>query len=141
MPEYCGTLPEVIAKSHRAPSAKSGVWEDTRMLKSARGDCASRAGLVGTNDARIRVELCLNSLLVTAGPQRKKWGLGGYADAKVCFRGLCLRRRACGCKPCVNTVWNDDFTRVTDIATVLKSLLDSSIPRQFLDMLDMLDSF
>ena len=30
---------------------------------------------------------------------------------------------------------------MTDIATVFKSLLDSSIPRQFLDMLDMLDSF
>ena len=29
-----------------------------------------------------------------------------------------------------------NFARVTDIATVLKSLLDSSIPRQFLDMLD-----
>ena len=34
-----------------------------------------------------------------------------------------------------------NFARVTDIATVFKSLLDSSIPRQFLDMLDMLDSF
>ena len=29
-----------------------------------------------------------------------------------------------------------NFARVTNIATVLKSLLDSSIPRQFLDMLD-----
>ena len=28
-----------------------------------------------------------------------------------------------------------NFARVTDIATVLKSLLDSSIPRQFLDLL------
>ena len=34
-----------------------------------------------------------------------------------------------------------NFARVTNIATVLKSLLDSSIPRQFFDMLDMLDSF
>ena len=34
-----------------------------------------------------------------------------------------------------------NFARVTDIATVFKSLLNSSIPRQFLDMLDMLDSF
>ena len=29
-----------------------------------------------------------------------------------------------------------NFARVTDIATVLKSLLDSSIPRQFLDLLE-----
>ena len=34
-----------------------------------------------------------------------------------------------------------DNARVTDIATVFKSLLDTLIPRQFLDMLDMLDSF
>ena len=42
-----------------------------------------------------------------------------------------------------------NFARVTDIATVLKSLLDrqfdtstvSRYARQFLDMLDMLDSF
>ena len=38
MPEYDGTLPVVIA-SHVGPlpqkCQKEGVWEDTRMLKSA----------------------------------------------------------------------------------------------------------
>ena len=82
MPEYGGTLPKLIASHGRPLSAKSGVWEDTRMLKFASGGCASGGGLVG--------DMCLQY----------------------------------------------NFARVTDIATVLKSLLDSSIPRQFLDMLD-----
>ena len=82
------------------------------------------------------MELCLNSLQVTAGPPSKKWGLGGYADAKSpagdCASGL-------GLVHANHVLIQYNFARVTDIATVLKSLLDSSIPRQFLDMLDMLD--
>ena len=35
---------------------------------------------------------------------KKRRGLGGYADAKVCFRGLCLKSRARGCKPSPNTM-------------------------------------
>ena len=31
-------------------------------------------------------------------------GLGGYADAKVRLRRLCLKSRARGCKPCPNTM-------------------------------------
>ena len=51
--------------------------------------------------------------------------MGGYV-AKVRLRGLCLK----------GLVGNHVLihARVTDIATVFKSLLDSSIPRQFLDM-------
>ena len=40
MPEYGGTLAELIASHLRllkCPRKKEGVWEDTRMLKSARG--------------------------------------------------------------------------------------------------------
>ena len=37
-------------------------------------------------------------------PTSKRRGLGGYADAKVRLRGLCLRGRARGCKPCPNTM-------------------------------------
>ena len=52
MPEYDGTLPVVIA-SYVGPlpqkCQKEGVWEDTRMLKSASGDCASEIGLEGVN--------------------------------------------------------------------------------------------
>ena len=54
LPEYGGTLAELIASHLRllkCPRKKEGVWEDTRMLKSARGDCASRVGLGGANDA------------------------------------------------------------------------------------------
>ena len=111
--------------------------------------------------------------------------MGGYADAKVRLRGLCLKRRAWGSNH-AQIRWNFDqsacksrqaptpkrlkrrglgeyadakspagdcasglglvhanhvliqynFARVTDIATVLKSLLDSLIPRQFLDLLE-----
>ena len=54
MPKYDGTLPKVIV-SHVRPLAqkvqKEGVWEDTRMLNSVSGDCASVLGLVGANDA------------------------------------------------------------------------------------------
>ena len=37
-------------------------------------------------------------------PMSKSRGLGGYADAKVHLRGLCLKSRARGCKPCPNTM-------------------------------------
>ena len=37
-------------------------------------------------------------------PMSKSRGLGGYVDAKVHLRGLCLKSRARGCKPCPNTM-------------------------------------
>ena len=52
MPKYDGTLPEVIASHVRAlplKDQKEGVWEDTRMLNSVSGDCASGVGLEGVN--------------------------------------------------------------------------------------------
>ena len=104
------------------------------MLKSARGDCTSSSRARGCKPCPNTVELCLNSLQVTAGPYpSKKWGLGGYADAKSpagdCASGL-------GLVHANHVLIQYNFARVTNIATVLKSLLDSSIPRQFLDMLD-----
>ena len=59
-------------------------------------------------------------------PMSKSRGLGGYADAKLpagdCASGLGLLH--------ANHVFiQSNFPRVTDIATVLKSLLDSSIAR------------
>ena len=63
----------------------------------------------------------------------KRRGLGGYADAKSpagdCASGL-------GLVHADHVLIQYNFARVTDIATVLKSLLDSSIPRQFLDLLE-----
>ena len=50
------------------------------------------------------VQLRPKWLPVTPGAQRKKWGLGGYADAKLCLRGLRLAGRARRCKWCLNTV-------------------------------------
>ena len=67
-------------------------------------------------------------------PKRvKRRALRGYADAKLpagdCASELGLLHG--------NHVFiQSNFARVTDIATVLKSLLDSSIPRQFLDLLE-----
>ena len=97
MPEYNGTLPELIA-SHVGPlpeeSQKEGVWEDTRMLS---------VELVG-GTAPVGPEMLSSDpprgflALLDAFPDsyREKWGLGGYADAKVRFRGLFLKSRAWG---------------------------------------------
>ena len=63
----------------------------------------------------------------------KRRGLGGYADAKLpagdCASGL-------GLVHANHVLIRYNFARVTNIATVLKSLLDSSIPQQFLDLLE-----
>ena len=56
IPKYGGTLREMIASHVRGlpqKSKKVGVWEDTRMLKSSSGDCASGVGLVGANNGQI----------------------------------------------------------------------------------------
>ena len=59
--------------------------------------------------------------------------MGGYADAKSpagdCASGL-------GLVHANHVLIQYNFARVTDIATVFKSLLDSSIPRQFRDLLE-----
>ena len=140
------------------PFQKVGVWEDTRMLKFPSGGCASKAGLGGANHAQIRCNFAQSDCKSYQAPTPKsvkRRGLGGYADAKLpagdCASGL-------GLVHANHVLIQYNFARVTDIATVLKSLLDSSIPRQFsspclicsicstvfkslLDMLDMLDSF
>ena len=56
IPKYGGTLREMIASHVRGlpqKSKKVGVWEDTRMLKSSSGDCASGVGLVGANNGTV----------------------------------------------------------------------------------------
>ena len=93
MPEYDGTLPKLIA-SHVGPlpkkSQKEGVWEDTRMLKSILGYCASEAGLVGANHAQIRWNFGRSDCRSRRAPTMKslkRRGLGGYADAKCRVSG------------------------------------------------------
>ena len=105
------------------------------MLKFASGGSASKAGLWGSNHAQIRWNFAQSDCKSCQAPTPKsvkRRGLGGYADAKSpagdCASGLGLVHG--------NHVFlQSNFARVTDIATVLKSLLDSSIPRQFLDLL------
>ena len=118
------------------PFQKVGVWEDTRMLKFPSGGCASKAGLGGANHAQIRCNFAQSDCKSYQAPTPKsvkRRGLGGYADAKSpagdCASGLGLIHAN-------HVLIQYNLTRVTDIATVLKSLLDSSIPRQFLDLLD-----
>ena len=53
-------------------------------------------------DVRLIVTRCEAPCL--GSPVKKRRGLGGYADAKVRLRGLCIRGRARGCKPCPNTM-------------------------------------
>ena len=101
--EHCG-----MSASHIRPlPQKEGVWEDTRMLKFASGGCASKAGLGGANHAQIRWNFARSDCKSCRSPtpeRPKRRGLGGYADAKLRLRGLCLRGRARGSQPCLNTV-------------------------------------
>ena len=71
------------------------------MLKFAEGGCASKGGLGGANHAQIRWNFAQSDCKSHQAPSPKsvkRRGLGGYADAKVRLRGLCLKRRAWGCK-------------------------------------------
>ena len=77
------------------------------MLKSISGYCASEAGLVGANHAQIWWNFGRSDCRSRRAPTMKslkRRGLGGYADAKVGFRGLHLRDRARGSQPCLNTM-------------------------------------
>ena len=97
------------------------------MLTFASGGSASKAGLRGANHAQIRWNFDQSDCksLQAPTPKRvKRRGLGGYADAKLpagdCASGLGLLH--------ANHVFiQSNFPRVTDIATVFKSLLDSLI--------------
>ena len=97
------------------------------MLKFPSGGCASKAGLGGANHAQIRCNFAQSDCKSYQAPTPKsvkRRGLGGYADAKSpagdCASGL-------GLVHANHVLIQYNFARVTDIATVLKSLLDSSI--------------
>ena len=92
-------------------------------------------GLVHANHVLIQYNFAQSECKSRQAPTPKivkRQGLGRYADAQVAFRGLYLRTSFSYMLDHVLIQYN--FARVTDIATVFMSLLDSSIPRQFLDM-------
>ena len=106
------------------------------MLKFASRGCASKAGLGGANHAQIPWNFAQSDCKSRQAPtpkSMKRRGLGGYADAKWPVGD---------CASGVDFVHGNhmsiryNFARVTDNATVLDYLLDSSIPRQFLDLLE-----
>ena len=77
------------------------------MLKFASGGCASKGELGGSNHAQIRWNFAQSDCNLCQAPtpeSLKRRGLGGYADAKVGLRDICLSSRAHGFKQCPNTI-------------------------------------
>ena len=101
------------------------------MLNFPSGDCASKGGLGGSKHAQIRWNFGQSHSKSHQAPTPrsvKRRSLGGYADAKSpagdCASGV-------GLVHANHVSIRYYFARMTNIATVFKSLLDSSIPRQF----------